>query len=410
MVAEQESLEARLGRYPVGRYPVQHATAQFHLGAARLAAGEPTVAVEALTVARQVFGRVGLRLEEAKATNMLGIALRESGRPGDAETAFRAAVGGFAALGQPVERAAASYNLGLVLRDAGDLAGAQTAWEDAQRSFLTAGQHAEAGACAREHGASLLTAGDPTGARLLLEEAVELAERGGDLAGLGAALNGLGLALLATDRSAEAAEAFRRALGGFPRAVRPAEYAMAKANLALAAARAGQDSRARLAARQALAVAAATGPVRDQARQVLAVLPPPPGDDLLTVLDSEPPDRWTATLREEVLRLVEATASDREAAVAGLLEGALARPGAAVALGQSLLHVLLELPPAAYDAMVRAAVAAGVGSTGRSTEAGDALAGVMRSAMARFPLPQWQRLATSFDAVAAERGERLGWR
>jgi tetratricopeptide (TPR) repeat protein len=406
----QESLEARLGRYPVGRYPVQHATTQFHLGAARLAAGKDALAVAALSVARQVFGGVGLRLEEAKATNMLGIALRESGRPADAESAFRAAAGAFGELGQPVEQAAASYNLGLVLKDAGDLGGARTAWAEAQRSFATAGRHAEAGACAREHGASLVTAGDPAGARPLLEEAAELAERGGDLAGLGAALNALGLALLSTDRAAEAAEAFRRALGGFPRALRPAEYAMVKANLALAAARAGQDSRARLAARQALAVAAAAGPVRDQARQVLDVLPPSPGDDLLAVLDSEPADRWTATIREEVLRLVEAGASDREAAVTGLLDGALARPGVGVVLAQSLLHVLLELPPAAYDAMVRATVAAGLGTTGRATGTGEAVERVMRAAMARFPVPQWQRLATSFDEAAAERGARLGWR
>ena len=405
----QESLEARLGRYPVGRYPVQHATAQFHLGAARLAAGERTAAADALTVAAQVFGRVGLRLEEAKATNMLGIALRDSGRPPEAEAAFRAAAESFLALGQPVEQAAASYNLGLVLRDAGDLPGAQQAWTAAQRSFAGAGRPAQAGACARERGASLLSAGDPAAARPLLEEAVELAERGGDLPGLGAALNALGLALLATDRPAEAAEAFRRALGGFPRAVRRAEYAMAKANLALAAARAGQESRARLAARQALAVAAA-GPVRTQARQILAELPPGPGDDLLVVLDDEPPDRWTATVREEVLRLVEVAATERQSAVADFLEGALARPGTAARLTQSLLDVLLELPPAGYDTMIRAVVGAATEGGGRSTPDPAALRGVMRSAMARFPVPQWQRLATSVEAVAAERGAPLGWR
>ncbi|WP_100498141.1 tetratricopeptide repeat protein [Geodermatophilus chilensis] len=409
--AQPDPLAARLDRYPVTRYPVQHATTQFHLGASRLAAGDPTAALDALTVARRVFGEASLRLEEAKATTMLGIALRESGRPAEAATAFRAAAESFAELGQPVEQAAASYNLGLVLRDGGDVAAAQAAWSTAREAFRASGQPAQAAACAREHGACLLTAGDPEAAQPLLEEAAVLAERAGDLPGLGAALNALGLALLATDRPAEAAETFRRALGASPRTVRPAEYAMAKANLALAAARAGQDARARLAARQSLAVPAAAAPVRAQARQVLAQLPPPPGNDLLDVLDEEPPDRWTATVREEVLRLVEAPAPERRAAVAGFLEGALARPGTAHALVQSFLHVLLELPPSGYDPMVQAVVGAAVaGGPEASPRNRDALRRVMRSAMARFPVPQWDRLAASFDAVAAESGAPLGWR
>ncbi|TQN42576.1 tetratricopeptide repeat protein [Blastococcus colisei] len=404
-----EPLTARLARYPVSRYPVQHATTQFHLGSALLAAGEPAAAREALTVARRIFGEAGLRLEESKAGNMLGIALRESGRRAEAATAFRAVAESFAALGQPAEQAAASYNLGLVLRDAGDPAGAQVAWTAAGESFLTVGRPAQAAACAREHGSCLLTSGDPEAARRLLEEAAVLAERAGDLPGLGAALNVLGLALLATHRPSEAVETFRRALGAFPRTVRPAEYAMAKANVALAAAQAGQEARARLAARQSLAVPAAAGTVRSQARQVLAGLPPPPGNDLLDVLDDEPPDRWTATVREEVLRLVEAPAPERQAAVAGFLEGALGRPAATLPLVQNLLHVLLELPPAAYDPMVRAVVAA-AGDPGLSAEDRDALARTMQSAMARFPVPQWDRLAADFEGAAAGSGATLGWR
>ncbi len=402
-----ESLDARLDRYPVTRYPVQHATTQFHLGAARLAAGEPAAAIEALTAARRVFARVGLRLEEAKATTMVGIALRESGRSAEAGTAFRMAAAAFAELTQPAEQAAASYNLGLVLRDDGDLAGAQAAWSTAREHFLAARQPASAGACAREHGAILLTAGDPAAARPLLEEAVALAEQAGDLPGLGAANNVLGLALLADDRAVDAAEAFRRALGAFPRSVRPAEYAMAKANLALACARAGQDTRARLAARQSLAVPAAAAPVRAQVRQLLAQLPPAAGDDLLAVLDDETSDRWAATIREEVLRLLETPADERRAAVASFLDGVLTRPRSAHQLVQSLLNVLLELPPPAYDAMVRAVVAAAIET---SVEPGNRLRSVMRSAMARFPVPQWDRLATGFDSVAAEYGTPLGWR
>jgi tetratricopeptide (TPR) repeat protein len=409
--ARPEPLAARLARYPVSRYPVQHATTQFHLGAARLAAGEPAAAREALTVARRVFGGAGLRLEEAKAGTMLGIALRESGRRAEAAPVFRAAMESFAALGRPVEQAAASFNLGLVLRDAGDTAGAQAAWTAARESFVAAGQPGQAAACAREHGGCLLTAGAPEAARQLLEEAAALAQRAGDLPALGAALNVLGLALLATDRPTEAVETFRRALGAFPRTVRPAEYAMAKANLALAAARAGQQARARLAARQSLAVPAAAGPVRSQARQVLTGLPPPPGDDLLDVLDDEPPDRWAATVREEVLRLVEAPALERQSAVAGFLQGALARPDTSFSLAQSLLHVLLELPPAAYHPMVAAVGgAAPTGDPGLSAENHELLARTMQSAMARFPVPQWDRLAADFERVAAESGATLGWR
>jgi tetratricopeptide (TPR) repeat protein len=404
-------LQARLGRYPVSRYPVQHATTQFHLGTTHLATGEPAAALDALTVARRVFGEAGLRLEEAKATTMLGIALRESGRPAEAATAFRTAAESFAALGRPAEQAAASYDLGLVLRDGGDLAGAQAAWSTARELFRSAGQPAQAAACAREQGACLLTAGDPAAARRLLEEASLLAERAGDLPGLGAALNVLGLALLASDRPVDAAETFRRALGACPRTVRPAEYAMAKANLALAAARAGQYARARLAARQSLAVTVAAGPVRAQARQVLAELPPPAGNDLLEVLDGESPDRWTATVREEVLRLIDEPAPERQAAVAGFLDGALARRGQERSLAQALLHVLLELPPPAYDQVARAVVGAAVaGGDGRPAESREALGAVMRSAMARFPLPQWERLAATFEAVAAESGAPLGWR
>ena len=123
-----------------------------------------------------------------------------------------------------------------------------------------------------------------------------------------------------------------------------------------------------------------------------------------------PPDRWTATGREEVLRLIEAAAPERQATVADFLEGALSRPGTAARLTQALLDVLLELPPAGYDAMIRAVVGAATEGGGRSTPEATAVRGVMRSAMARFPVPQWQRLATSFEAVAAERGAPLGWR
>ena len=78
--AEQESLVDKLARYPVDRYPVQHATTQFHLGSALLHVGDTAPALEALHVARRVFARSGMRLETGKATMMLGVGLR-AGHP-----------------------------------------------------------------------------------------------------------------------------------------------------------------------------------------------------------------------------------------------------------------------------------------------------------------------------------------
>jgi len=212
-----ENLSARLARFPAHRYPVQHATTQFHLGTSRLAAGDIEPALEALGIARDIFARVGMRLEHAKATNMLGVALRANGRVEPARTAFEEARSQFTVLGQLAEAAAASYNLGLVYADLGDATAARSAWERAQGAFLEAGRPAQAAAAAREQGASLLTTGEVDAARQILAEAMQLADRGRDEVGYGAAGNVLGLAHLAADAPADAVEAFRLALGAFPR-------------------------------------------------------------------------------------------------------------------------------------------------------------------------------------------------
>lgn len=392
---EQESPDARVRRYPLERYPVQHATAQFHLGAARLAAGDPEAAVAAFTSARRVFARAGLGLEVVKATNMMGIARQEAGRAAEAAAAFRAAREGFATLGKPAEEAAASFNLGLALRNCDDLDGARAAWTAARERFLGVGREAQAAACARELGA-LLLAVDPAAAEPLLEEATALAERAGDLPALGASSNVLGLAFLALGRPAAATEAFQRALAAFPRSVRPEEYAMAKVNLALAYAQTGQQARARLVARQALAVPGGARPVRDQARRLLAQLPDTTGDDLLAALDEDPPARWPGTMRDEVLRLLDSPPADRQSAVASLLTASVSRPGWGRGLVQTLLDVLLELPPAAYDVMARALITAAASCP---PEQAEGLRAVLLSAMARFPLPQWERLARTFRPV-----------
>lgn len=403
--SELQLLTTRLGRYPVSRYPVQHATLRFHLGTALLHAGSVGGALEALAAAREVFGRVGMRLEGAKATNMLGVALREAGRQAEAHDAFGEAAAEFAALGQPVEQAAADYNLGLVRRDSGDLEGAYRSWQRAREAFTAAGRAAQAAAATREHGACLLRSGDLDRALPLLEEAAVLAEAAGDGPGLGATANALGLGRLAAGDVGAAVAAFRRALGAFPRNLRAADYAMGKANLALTYEQAGEPARARLAARQAQAVPVAAPAVVAQARQVLARLPDT-SQDLMTVLDAEPAQGWAAVIREEVLRLQDEPATERLAGITGFVGGVLARPGAAYDLTAALLSVFLELPPASYEEMVTALVRATAGRPEPETERAHA---VIRSAMARFPLPQWQRLAATCNAAAARVGQPATW-
>ncbi len=405
--SEQESLSDRLARFPVERYPVQHATTQFHLGSSLLHAGRTAPALEALTVARRVFDGVGLRLEAAKTTLMLGVGLRSAGRLEQATAAFRDAEQDLAALDSPAEQGAAAYNLGLVLQDRGDAAGARAAWSRARELLLATGRPAQAAAAARDHGAALLTAGDVAVALPLLQEAAALAERAGDDPGTAAAANALGLAHLAASDPTSAVAVLRRALAFAPRTLRPAEHAMVRANLALAQEQAGDAARARLTARQTLAVAGAAAPVRAQAQSLLTRLPGDAAQDLLAVLDSEPPDERAGVLREELLRAAELPAGERCRVVRGLLDGVLARPEHAYELAQALVGVVLELPPRPYDALVTAVVAS---SGRRPQEDVDRLHAVIGSAMARFAIPQWQRLAASLNAAATAAGQPATWR
>jgi len=405
--ADMAELESRLGRYPADRYPAQHATAAFHLGTAQLQRGWVGDALSALRAAYEIFGRLGMRLEQAKALTMHGVALREAGRADLARQTFEDAVRAFGALEQPVEEAAASYDLGLVLNEQGDAVAAQQAMEYARTVFLQAGHLAQAGAAAREQGASLLASGEVGSALALLEQAATLAERGRDLPGLGAAANVLGLAHLASEDAAAAVEAFTRAVGAFPRSMRPSEHAMVKANLALAYEQDANPARARLAARQALALPGAESPVRAQAQQVLDRLSGATQLDLLAVLDAEPLERWPAIVREEAVRWCDASRAERLDAIGGFLDGLLSRPGTAYDLAESLLAVLLELPPGSYDALVVAIVHA----TGtRTPKDGERIRSVVGSAMARFAIPQWQRLAASLNAAATAAGQPGGWR
>ncbi|MGH3666364.1 MAG: hypothetical protein ACRDU8_09820, partial [Egibacteraceae bacterium] len=72
-------LQGRLRHYPADRYPVQHATARFHLGQVLLDRGTAAAAEVELRTAAGLFDPRRLPVEHAKATNLLGAALRALG-------------------------------------------------------------------------------------------------------------------------------------------------------------------------------------------------------------------------------------------------------------------------------------------------------------------------------------------
>lgn len=399
-------LSARLDTYHPQRYPVQHATAQFHLGTAMLQADRVVEALACLGTAEEIFGAVGLSLERAKAANMRGVALRTAGSRDQAVEAFTRAARAFRELAHPVEEAAASYNLGMASCGRNNPDDARRAFTHSAQLFVAAGRMPEAAAAAREHATLLLGLGEVSAAVELLAPAMEMAFRGRDMAGGGAAANALGLALLATGDIDAAVSAFRDAVGAHPRSVRPAEHAMAKANLALALEQGGDSARSRLAADQALGIRTAAEPVRAQAEEILKRLPPATGAELFDVLDDTPVDRWVSVVREELLRWADAVSRVRADAAAAWVDGHLRQPGRGAEFAQGLLGALLELPPASYEAVVRDIVMA---VADRSTEDSERFRAAVRSGMARFALPQWQRVAATFNAASTELGEPAEW-
>jgi len=122
------------------------------------------------------------------------------------------------------------------------------------------------------------------------------------------------------------------------------------------------------------------------------------------VLDTADRGQWLPVLREELLRTTELPRADRCAVVAGFLDSALARPGLAYELVESLLHVVIELPPAPYQLMVTA-----IAEADRMTGDPNRLRAVVGSAMARFALPQWQRLAAGLNVAAEAAGRPATW-
>jgi tetratricopeptide (TPR) repeat protein len=377
----------------------------FQLGAALLEAGmlEADMLDEAqrrLADAVDAFPPDVWPVEHATAANLFGAAQRLRGFPAGAAQSFSTAAALFEAEGRTLEQAAALHNLGLAERDLGHTGAAQPLFAEAATLFEQSGAWLHACAAARELGAALLDDGDVDDAAEVLEHALRLADRCGDTSSLGAAANLLGLAHLAAGRAEPAVVAFRSSAGAAPRSVRPAEHAMAKANLALAHEQAGDAPRARLAARQALGVGEPPQPVAAQAATVLDRLGDADGD-LARVLRNEPPERRVPVLREELVWWAQADdvvrlrhAGEWAAAVAQAADGA--------ELAEAWLDVLLELPPEAMDALVRATLQA---LAEEPEPVRESFHTHLARALPRFALPQWLRAQRRFAEIAQELGQ-----
>lgn len=397
-------LTARLARYPAERYPVQHATASFHLGFALTEAGRFIDAERALAVAAELFGPERMPVEHAKALNARGAALRAAGLPDAAAGCFTTAIAAFDTAGLRLELGAALFNLGLARRDLGEDPIEQ--FEQAREQLDADRVPGHAAAAARELGAALLSAGRSAEAAPILADAIALADRAGDLAGLGAAANTLGLVHLAQGRPEAAVAVLRDAVGAHPRYVRPEGYAMAKANLALAHEQSGEPVRARLAARQALGVPGAPEAVCTTAAAVLRRLGEEPGR-LLDVLDLEPAEQWPSIVREELLRLADAWPEDRAADAEDLVAGVLERRVAAAELTAAWLGGLLEMPPAAMQSL---AVDVVIALRRHDPEEVERFRSLVARGCARFHVPQMDRLTRLFENITAQMGGPASWR
>lgn len=395
--AVEEELRARLDHYPAVSYPMQHATAQFHLGVLMTNAGRLEEAARALETASSLFNPQKLPEEHAKSQNALGAVFRLQGRPAEAAHTFEQAAALFEQSGAALERGAAVFNLGLVHRDLGDFEAAIRSFEGARALLDSAKVPSQAAGAARELGITLLQAGDGDGAIGYLVEGMELAERGGDRAGLGATANALGLAHLALGHLQQAVEALQTAVATNPRTIRPDAYAMAKANLALAYEQADDAPRARLAARQGLQLGAPAGPVRDQAAEILGRLGNPSGD-LLAALDAEQAARWPAMVREELIRWIDAPSEESQAETEAWIEGVAARREAAADLAEAWLGALLELTP---EEMERAITATLQALAGREQDIQTRFRSSVSRAMPRFHSPQFVRLKDAFARIAS---------
>ncbi len=394
-----EVLTERVRRHPPERYPIQHATAQFHLGQALAEAERFDEASAALRASAGVFARAGLALEGAKATNQLGAVLRLAGDPQAAIALLRAAAETFAGAGEGVDEGAARFNLGMALREA-DAPDAHLSFSRARDRWEHAGHLETASAAAREAGTESWAASRPDQAIAELSDAIALARTAGAATAEGAAANVLGLVLLDAGRPVEARGTLAEAVAAHPRGVRPADHSMAQANLALAHEQAGDATRARVAARQALAVTDVPAPVREQAAAVLERLGDPAGD-LPRLLGGEPIERWPALVRAEQTRLAETEPALRRAEAAAWLAHQLAHPERGEELAATWLGALLEQPPESLESLVADLLTA---LEAPAPADADRLRREFERGMARFHPPQMLRLRDTFARLAAERG------
>ena len=401
--ATEDELRRRLERHPADRYPVQHATARFHLGVALAGAGRLDEAEEHLAAACRLFPADGMPAEHAKAANGWAAVLRLLGRPAEAAATFAVAASMFERAGLALEQGAAVFNLGLAERERGG-GGVEDAFRRARALLDPERVPAQAGAAARELGAALLAAGRLDEAVACLREAVELAGRAGDGPGLAGAANVLGVAHLALGDAGAAAESLEQSVAASPRSVRPGGYAMAKANLALADEARGRTAQARLAAQQALGTPGAPAPVQAQAADVLARLGDGPGA-VWAVLDDLPPGRWPAVVRDELARWVDAGPQRRASEAAAWVRGQARRAGAGEDLAEVLLGALVELAPAAMETVIDSVVAAAAAAA----DGPETFVAPCSRAMARFPVPQWMRLRDRFERASADAGLDAAW-
>lgn len=400
----EAALRERLRQHAADHYPVQHATARFHLGALLLGRGRAREALDELGAAAELF-QPRLPVEFAKTLNLIGAAARELDDQAAARASFEQAAATLDDHDQQLEAAAARHNLGLVLVDQGEPGEAAGQFLAARDVFAAAGALPQAAAAAREAGAAQLRAGDVDTAVDTLEAAREQAGQMSDAAAAGVAANALGLAHLAADRLDEAVAAFEAAAADHPRNLRPEGHAMAHANLALAHQRAGRDAHARFAARHALALDAAPASVRAQAQAVLDDLGDPAGD-VAVVLDAEDPDRWAGLLRAETARQTALGPAARHREAAAWVDAMLARRATMTGRLEAWLAALLELPTSTLTTAVEAVVAA---AAERAEDDRAALFSAVRRAAVRFHVPQMTRLEQAFADAADEHGVTSQW-
>lgn len=401
-----DTLRQQVADWDPEQYPVQYATACFHLGATLIGRGELEEAARTLAHAAQLFPADGMPVEHAKAMNMLGVALRDDGQASEAAIAFERAVELFTEQEQVLELAAARFNHGLVLRDLDRDEDARAAFAEALETFDEADAREAACSSARELGTTLLDLDELEDAATALERAIDLARRGAGREALGAAANVLGIVHLRAGNPDLARDAFVDAAGAHPRSVRPEPYAMARANVALACERLGEADPARLAARQALAIPVASQDVRDQAQGVLDRV----GDDpaaLIRSLDDAPAESWVASVREELRRLTEVPDDELQEHLDAWVAGLVERDDQGTELAAAWFDVILELPP---DDMRRLLEALSTSVDGRPSDEAEDLRDHASRAMARFHVPQWMRLRDTLNDIARQRDQEPPWK